>query len=204
MGQVISQLERLAAALRQGSGTPNSTAKDEREAAGKGSEHCSSGPPGVLAPGKARRMAAQGIAVAASPGMRLGHSAPPSCAKAPAALKSAHLLCCHSTLLPAVAAASLRNACIPSEVPPCLWACHRNATMPQAHRRAYGLRYGHAFYLLLPLLPIVYADPELDGAKSLRVRLARALLPVLASPLISNPPRSASMQLGDVCTWRAR
>ena len=45
--------------------------------------------------------------------------------------------------------------------------------------------------LLLPLLPIVYAEPEPDGAKSLRVRLARALLPVMASPLISDPTGSA-------------
>ena len=78
--------------------------------------------------------------------------------------------------------------------------CHHAPGTPEGVRAAVWTR----LYLLLPLLPIVYADPELDGAKSLRVRLARALLPVLASPLISNPPRSASMQLGDVCTWRAR
>ncbi|KAK9916244.1 hypothetical protein WJX75_000426 [Coccomyxa subellipsoidea] len=38
--------------------------------------------------------------------------------------------------------------------------------------------------ILLPLLPVVYADREADRAKNLRYQLARALLPILASPLV--------------------
>ena len=38
--------------------------------------------------------------------------------------------------------------------------------------------------LLLPLLPLVYADPEPDSNKNMRVLLAKALMPVMASPLV--------------------
>lgn len=38
--------------------------------------------------------------------------------------------------------------------------------------------------ILLPLLPVVYADREAERAKNLRYQLARALLPILASPLV--------------------
>ncbi len=42
--------------------------------------------------------------------------------------------------------------------------------------------------VLLPLLPVVYADREPDGARNLRARLAAALLRILASPLVHAPP----------------
>ncbi|BDA40350.1 probable mediator of RNA polymerase II transcription subunit 12 at N-terminal half [Coccomyxa sp. Obi] len=38
--------------------------------------------------------------------------------------------------------------------------------------------------ILMPLLPVVYADRETDRTKNLRYMLARALLPILASPLV--------------------
>ncbi len=38
--------------------------------------------------------------------------------------------------------------------------------------------------ILLPLLPIVYADREADRTKNLRYQLARALPAILASPLL--------------------
>ncbi len=43
--------------------------------------------------------------------------------------------------------------------------------------------------ILLPLLPIVYADREADRTKNLRYQLARALPPILASPLVYVPFR---------------
>ncbi len=47
--------------------------------------------------------------------------------------------------------------------------------------------------LLLPLLPIVYADPEPNPDKSLRTRLAQALVHVITSPLIWQAPRSTPL-----------
>ena len=42
--------------------------------------------------------------------------------------------------------------------------------------------------VLLPLLPVVYADREPDQARNLRARLAAALLRILASPHTRAPP----------------
>ena len=46
--------------------------------------------------------------------------------------------------------------------------------------------------LLLPLLPLVYADPEPDSTKNMRAALAKALLPIMASPLVYQHARCAS------------
>ena len=46
--------------------------------------------------------------------------------------------------------------------------------------------------ILLPLLPVVYADREADRSKNLRYCLARALLPILASSQLYSPPNRCS------------
>ena len=46
--------------------------------------------------------------------------------------------------------------------------------------------------LLLPLLPLIYADPEPESNKNMRVLLAKALIPIMASPLVYQHLRYSS------------
>lgn len=45
--------------------------------------------------------------------------------------------------------------------------------------------------VLLPLLPVVYADREPDAARNLRARLATALLRILIAPAVRGTPGGA-------------